>query len=342
MKKQVILLTVALAMLVLGCSGRKDPRPATVIKATPVRVMEITARPFAEYLQITGSVAAKSHIKILVEEGGTIREIWHDKGSLVTAGQKLAVLENKVLEASFKEAQAALHLAQLDFKSKRVLYGKKAISENEYLASQYNLERAAAAFDLVTARYNKLTIIAPLNGLVNDRYYDVGAYVTPMTPLFDFMDNSVVKIKAGVAERFLNDIHIGTPVEVTFDALPDTRLSGQVDFVNQSIDPLSRTFTIEVRLPNPGRKLAPQMIANLKIERRSYPEAIVIPLDAILESETGKYVYITEGETARKIPVEIQAIYRENALVSGVSEGQRLIISGQQELTDGDPLNIVK
>ncbi len=304
-----------------------------------VKTLLLKPRPFSEYLQITGTVEARNRVKIVAEEAGTLVKIIRDKGSFVRAGDTLAVIENKIIEASYNEARATLNQAELDIASKKVLYQKRAISENEYLAAKYGYERAMAAYELNKARYTKLNITAPLNGYVNDRMYDLGAYTLPTTPVFDFIDNAFMKINAGVAERFMNDIRTGTPVEISFDAYPDLNLVSTVSHVNKSVDQSSRTFQIEIRIPNPERKLAPQMIANLKLLRRSYDNQIVIPLDAVIESESGRYVFVASpDEKAVKINVDLLAIYQDSVLVTGLQPAQHLIVVGHQELTEGDQL----
>ncbi len=341
MKKLYVFVTaILLSLIPLQCSSDGSPSQENeVAKGIPVQTMKLEPRPFSEYLQLTGTLEARNRIKIIAEEAGSLQKIIRDKGSIVREGDTLAIIENKIIQASYNEARATLNQAELDYSTKNVLYGKKAISENEYLAAKYGLERARASYELNTARYSKLYITAPLNGYINDRMYDLGAYVLPATPLFDFIDNASMKIIAGVAERFISDIRIGTPAIITFDAFPDTTIESNVFYVHKSIDDESRTFQIEIRIPNPKRKLAPQMIANVKLLRRSYENQIVIPLDAVIESEEGRYVFVVSKEnTARKMPLELLAIYEDSVLVQGLEANEELIVIGQQELTEGDQL----
>jgi RND family efflux transporter MFP subunit len=333
-------LIILLAFVSFQCSGEGNASQKVNEKqGIPVEALILTPRPFSEYLQLTGTVTARNRVKIVAEENGLLKKIIRDKGNIVRAGDTLAIIENKILEASYKEAVAALNQAELDYGSKKVLYDKRAISENEYLAAKYGLERAQAAYELNKTRYSKLTIVSPLNGYVNDRFYDLGAFVMPMTPVFDFIDNAYMKINAGVAERFLQDIKIGTAVQVTFDAIPNLLLESEVSYINKSIDVESRTFQIEIKVPNPDRQLAPQMIANVRLLRRFFEDQIVIPLDAVIESEAGRYVFIvSENKTAQKVPVTLQAIYEDSVLVEGLHANDRLIVLGQQELTEGDQL----
>ena len=345
MKKVLfVLLMLILIVLLSQCSGDGTAKQGDAdVKGTPVRIWNLKPKPFSEYLQITGTVAARNRINLIAEESGTLRKIIKDKGSIVRAGDTLAIIENRIIQASYSEAKAALNQAELDYGSKKVLHEKRAISENEYLSAKYGLERALAAYELNKARYSKLTITAPINGYVNDRMYDLGAFTMPNTPIFDFIDNAYMKITAGVAERFMNDIKIGKPVQISFDAFPDLIMESEISFINKSIDKDSRTFKIELKIPNPERKLAPQMIADLKVLRRSYEDQIVIPLDAVIESESGRYVFVaSQDNKAIKVPLEFLVIYEDSVLVDGLEPNQQLVVTGQQELTDGDPLMVEK
>ncbi|MFZ0391023.1 MAG: efflux RND transporter periplasmic adaptor subunit [Calditrichia bacterium] len=325
-----------------GCSENSNAEnPSSKTTIIPVKVHELEKKPFKEYLDATGTLEARNRIQILVEEGGTVEKVVRDKGRLAAKGDTLAILDNKILEAGYREAQAALRQAELDYNSKKVLYEKRAISENEFTAARYGLERAQAAYQLAEARYSKLFIIAPISGYVNDRFLDLGAYASPMTPIFDFIDNAYMKVQAGIAERFLNDIEIGTPAKITFDAYPQMELDSKVSYKNRSIDPQSRTFNIEIRIPNPDRKLAPQMVANVQLLRRSFTDIIVVPLDAVIETEQGRYVFVSDGGVAKKVMVDLQAVYQDSVFVNGLSSGQKLVVVGQQELTDGDSLELV-
>lgn len=343
MKKVLLMMIIPVMGLLLtqcGGDGQADQNDPVVSK-TAIKTMKLNPRPFNVYIELTGTLEARNHIQLIVEEGGTLNKILRDKGHFVRKGDTLAILDNKILEATYNEAKASLQQATLDYNSKKVLYSKRAISENEYLSSKYGLQRAEAAYQLGKARYSKLFITAPLSGYVNDRFYDLGAYAMPMSPIFDFIDNAYMKINAGIAERFIKDIQIGTPVEISFDALPGIVSQANVTFVNRSIDPKSRTFKIEIEIPNPKRKLVPQMIANLKILRRSFTDQIVIPLDAVIESELGQYVFITSGNKAKKVNIRYRAVYEDSVLADGLKPGEELVVVGQQELTDGDEVMVV-
>ncbi len=343
MKKLLaILFLLYLGLSLNGCSEETSANNNSEEKGIPVKTMVLELQPFNEYLKITGTVKARNQIDIIAEEGGLLAKILKDKGSYAQKGDTLAILENQVLYALYKEVEAALHQVELDFKSSKTLYDKKAISENDYLGSKFGWDRAKAATELAEARYSKLFITAKIAGYINERYFDLGAYLTPMSPVFEMVDNAVLKINAGIAERFLADIKVGNPVELTFDAFPELKIDSKVSFVSRSIDSRSRTFQVEMFLINPKGMLAPQMIVNIKILRRAFEDQIVIPADTFLESEDGRYVFIDENSQAKKIPIEILAVYGGKIMVDGLRANQQLVVVGQHELANGDQLNIIK
>ena len=341
---RIIIITLAVLVSLLSWQCSSEGNAGTTVeraeRTVPVKTAALQLQSFANYLDITGTVKARNHVEIMVEEGGTLTKVIVDKGKRAAQNQALAILENKVLEASFRQAQAALDQAQLDFDSKKVLFEKRAISENEFKNAQYSLDAARAAFELARARFDKLTIRAPMSGLVNNRYYDIGAYANPMSPIFEFIDNEVMKVRAGVAERFLSYLRKGTPVELRFDAYPDLKIDAQISFISQSVDPQNRTFEVEIEIPNKGRRLAPNMVANIRILQESFEDRVVVPLDALVESEKGWHVFIEENSRARQVAVNKVAVYRDQVMVDGLSRGQQLVVVGQQELSDGDSLLI--
>jgi len=340
---RIYLLILILALLAWSCSqdSKAEDSNSKTNPGLPVVTKALQKTAFEEYLNLTGVVKARNQIKVVAEESGIVVEMQHDKGAMVQQGAVLARIENKVLQASYQEARAARDQAQLDFNSSKVLAEKNAISENEFEKSRLNLERAQAAYELAKARYDKLTLRAPIAGYVNARYFDMGAYISPGSPMYEIVDNGRLKVSAGVAERFMRFIDKGSNVQLTFDAYPDLVINSDITFVSRSIDPQSRTFQIETEFSNVDNRLAPEMIANVRLLKQKFSDGIVIPIDALIDSEKGRYVFLADQNVAKKKIINIEAFHNDSVLVSGLSAGQELVVTGQRELTEGDTLNII-
>ncbi len=327
-----------LSLLLLSCNS---PQQDAIKDGQDEQLQTITVqeKSFVDYLHLDGRIQAKSRINILAEEGGVLGEIIKDKGSFAETGDTLAILGNPVLKASFEQAAATLKLAELDFKSKENLYKKKAIQENEFLLAQYRLDQARAQYNITRARYHKLFISAPFKGYVNDRFYDMGAFVAQMTPLFDYMDNHVVIIAFKINENYIDDIKKGTPARVTFDAINQLVLETKVSLVYKAIDPNTRTFRAEIWIENPDHKLAPDMSANIRLLRGKFDNQIIVPKNAIHSSEYKSFAFLDSAGVVRKIPVEIVATFNDSLAVEGLNAGDKLVISGENEISIGDSVS---
>jgi len=344
--KKIFIYAVLMVSLFLGLSCTKQAETEKsvkpVLKGIPVRLITIEPQVFNQYIPLTGTVRAQNQIKIVAEESGTLIKIEKRKGAYAKKGAVIAVLKNELLQAAYLDVQAAANQAELTFTSNKALFAKKAISENQFKAGKLSLDRARASLAMAGSRVNKLTIKAPIGGYINDRYPDLGAYITPGTPLFELVDNSRFTVRADVAERFISFVKKSASVQVSFDAMPSLQLNGNVEFVSNSINASNRTFGIEVALQGNVSALRPYMIANLLVQKETKKDGIVVPLDAIVESETGRYVFLNNAGKAKKQAVYIREISGEKVLVDSLHVGQQLVVMGQRQISDGDPIQVVK
>ncbi len=343
--KKILTALILFASLALinGCSqeGNAETTKIPVKRGTAVSVKLLKSETFREYLNLTGVVKASSQVQLVAEESGILVKVIKDKGSYVRKGEILGLIENKVTKAASDQAFAGFKQAEINFKSSKILYDKKAISENEYLTSELTKDAAKAAYDLANARNQKLTVKAPIKGYVNERYVDLGGYIAPSAPLFEIIDNNILKVRIGVAERFISYVKTGSEVLLSFDSFPDLVINSKISFVAKSVDPENRTFGVETEFKNPGM-LAAEMISNVRLLKQNHENSIIVPIDAVIDSEAGRYVFVEKNEIAHKKKVSVEAIQGENVLVNGLQAGNNLIVAGQRSLSNGDTLYVVK
>jgi membrane fusion protein, multidrug efflux system len=154
-----------------------------------------------------------------------------------------------------------------------------------------------------------------------------------------------IKVAAGIPERFAGDVRPGASVRVTFDILPGEEFAGRVDFVGSTVNTRNRTFEVEIVIPNPGRVIKPEMVANVEVTRRDMAGAIVVPQEALVRVEDGFVAFVAETEgdvqVARVRPVVVGTAQRNRVVVStGLGAGDRLIVVGQHQVADGDRIQI--
>lgn len=342
-KVSVLLLMLGLFNAGCGGDGQADIVPGNGLdaKATHVQIMPVQPDTFVEYITVTGTVRAMVDATVSAEVNGVIEAYVRDQGERVSRGDMVVKLKSKELQASVDEARAAYRLSEATFKRQANLFKDNVISEQKYLEFKFKLEMDRARFESLQARLEKTEIRSPFTGIIDQKLAEVGEFVVPGAPLFRVVQTEVVNVRGGVPERYVGDVGLGTSAEVTFDILPGQTFDGEITFVGPSIDAQTRTFPIEIALNNPGGLLKPEMFANVKIRRRSYSEAMVVPRDAVLETESGKYVFVAEGPVAMKRDVTLSAKSGNEVLITrGLEFGDHLIVVGHRDLSDGERIEI--
>ncbi len=310
-------------------------------KVIDVKVLVAEPQTFVDYVEITGSVQADIATTVSAEEPGVIAEIVRDKGDKVEKGDVIFTLKSQVLKASFDEAEAAYQLSRVTFERQANLHKDGVISEQKYLDFKYNLARDKARFENLQARLAKTSITSPIAGVIDYKHVELGEYVQPGTPLVKLVKTDIVKVTAGLPERYVREVWVGSQANITFDVLPEQTFAGEVSFVGPSIQKSSRTIPVEIKLANSNQLLKPGMFANISIRNREMRDAIVVPRDAIIETERGKFVFVAEGGAAVKREVQIGGSYQNSVwLARGVSAGDSIVTVGHRDLIDGETILI--
>ncbi|MFH1278115.1 MAG: efflux RND transporter periplasmic adaptor subunit [Candidatus Eisenbacteria bacterium] len=331
----------AAAVLLAGCGGKADVEEY-VPPTTPVKVRPAEQLTFIDYFTLLGVTRAAREATLVFEVGGVIEEILADQGSAVRAGDPIARLDDELYRAALDEAKAARDLAAEIQERSASLREKGGISDFDL--SRLELERAMAEarFRTAKAQHDRTVLRAPFPGVVDTRLLDPGDYATPLAPFVRFLDISVMKAEIPVPEVSLTRVAKGGTAEITTDTWPGRTFEGKVTFVSREVSGATRTVTVEVTIPNGDGALRPGMTVRAKMVRDMVEDAVVVPQDALVETEEGPAVFLAVDGKAVLRPVVIGPIYGEKALVeSGLSPGEPLIVVGNRELVDGDLVEVL-
>jgi len=313
-----------------------------------VEVRPVRAAEFTERIALTGTVQANRDVTVSAEETGRIDAVLVEKGSTVEAGEPILKIDDSILRAEVEQTRARAELAREMWERWQRLYEEEGVgTEQQYLEARYNAEEEAASLEMLERRLERTTIRAPVDGVLEERYVEVGTMVSPGTEVGRIVELDPVKVSGGVPERYAPDVARGTPVSVTFDVLPDSTFEGRVGYVGATVDPGSRTFGVEFTLPNPRHLIKPEMVANLSLVRRIHEDALVVPREALVRTEDGFRAFVVEegeGEegVARARDVALRVVQGNQAVVDeGLAEGDLLVVVGQQMVAEGDRVQVV-
>jgi membrane fusion protein, multidrug efflux system len=200
---------------------------------------------------------------------------------------------------------------------------------------------------VLATRLERTIVRAPIAGVLDDRFVEVGASVAPGAPIARIVDAATIKVTAGVPERYAADIRPGGVALVTFDHLVGTEYRATTRFVGSALNEQNRTFPIEVELRNEAGVLKPGMVAKVQVGRRGERDALLVPREAVLRSEGGYLVYLVVEEAGRLVAqqrdVQTGATSAGRVVIeAGLQPGDRVIVVGQQQVAPGDVVRIVE
>jgi membrane fusion protein (multidrug efflux system) len=348
MKNKILLVSVIASVFSLsavfyscGKGGGTESKQEPEKKLTLVKVKQIETTPYTDNYKISGTVKPFASAKVSSEEGGLILNIPKDKGSYVSKGEMIVYIKKDVEIATFNQTAAQVELAKMNYEKQKELYEENATTEIQYLTAKWQLESAEQGLNILRTRLKSANVRAPISGVIDDKFMNKGEMSAPGSPILSILDISRVKISAGVPESYITQIKNGQSVNITVDVLPGMDFEGRVNYIAPALNGTSRSFEIEVVINNRNRVLKPGMTANVQIAQFNKENAVVIPQDVIIDYGEEQYVFVLEGDIAKKRDVKIGGRNGNDVLIdSGLNPGEKLIIEGFQSVKDGEKVQI--
>jgi len=315
----------------------------SALKAKIVAVTEMQPSTFKHCIEVQAKVEGDRDVQLSAEAMGTITSLNVQTGDYVNAGQVLATIDDKVIRQGISEVQSQLDLATQLFQKQEHLWQQKIGSEVQYLQAKTNKESLQKRMATMDEQLQLTRIKSPIAGTVDDVKIKLGQTVAPGLPTFRVVNLSALKVHAEIAESYINDVSKGNAAIVYFPDI-NKEITGIVDYSGARIDPVNRTFNVEMHLQSSEIKLHPNMIATLKIVDYSSDSAFVLPIGAVQKSTSGEFVFVAKEKNGKKYSERKQVSsglsYNGNMeIVSGLQPGDKVITIGYQNLVDGDPIS---
>lgn len=345
--RPTLLAGCTLSLLVLGACQPKDGGDEKKEKAKPealelpVRTATIEAADFVDSVRVQGILVANESVKMTAEIPGRIEGLPFQEGQRVGRGQTLVRLGARAASAQVAQAKASADLAESQLRRQRALAQKNLATAQAVEMAKAQFDQAKATLDLMQANYAKAVLRSPIDGVVANLHVSRGEVANPGAPLIEIVDIDKVKVVAQIPERDVALLEEGTEVQVFVDALGGEAFTGTIRRVGITANSTTRTFPIEIEIDNAKRRLRPGMLAYLSVVRRTFPDAVVAPRDAVLDDVDSKSVFVVENGKARRRQVELGSVRGARALVkAGLNVGDELIILGHNQVVDGQKVKV--
>jgi HlyD family secretion protein len=241
-------------------------------------------------------------------------------------------------------AQAAVDQAQANLNLRKQPYTEndRAAAEAAVAQARAAVEQAMAAVEIQRAALADAFITAPFDGIVADRLLTEGAISSANSPILTLISRDM-EVVLNVEESVIGRIREGMEVTLTATAYPGERFDGVVSFIGLSADTRSRTFTVKVTPNDPARRLRPGMSVQVRLETERRENVLTVPRTAVLQRDNRSVVFVvSDGLAAMRQVTTGLFDDRVIEIVSGLHEGEDIVVSGQNVLRDKDPVRVVQ
>lgn len=293
-----------------------------------------TARALDSAVLLRGETEAARQVTVTAETAGRVISTPLRKGAVVAAGDVLCELDPGTREATRAQARAALAEAEVALANAQKLASGGYASETQVLSAEAGIESARAALAQIDRDIENLTIKAPFSGLLESDSAELGTYLTGGASCATVIQLDPIKLVAYAPEAEVNKITVGAPAGGRL--ISGQEVMGQVSFLSRSADTTTRTFRVEVEIPNADAAIRDGQTVEMAISAAGQP-AHLVPQSALTLDDEGEIGLRLVGDDNRVVfaPVQVLRDTREGIWVSGLDETVQIITVGQEFVRAG-------
>jgi len=318
-------------------------KEASSSKVIAVSVTPIAPVAFKHFVEAQGNVVAENTVLVSPQTGGMIVSLPVVAGQQVSKGQLIATLDNSILKESMEEVKHQLELAKTLFEKQKTLWDQQIGTEVQYLSAKSNKESLEKRLVTLRAQLGLSRLVAPISGTIEIVRQKAGEMGAPGLPIVQIVNLGNLKISAKIADSYLGSVKQGDPINIKFPDITK-EITARISLVSKMVNPLTRTFDIEARIPNAGGDLKPNQLAVININDLSKANALVVDENIIQKTEKGNLVYVAVEENGKKVAkarvITIGLTYNGQAeITTGLQAGDLIITQGYQDLVDGQAIS---
>jgi RND family efflux transporter MFP subunit len=321
--------------------GKLDPSTIQKENEKLVSVTPLSVAPFAHYIDLQGKVEAVNIAYVTPRgQGGQVKELYVRKGDAVKKGQILLKLDDLVIKRQIDQLQTQLSFAKDLYQRQQNLWKENIGTEVQLLQAKNSVDNIEKQISIIKEQQSFTSVYAEMDGVLDDVNVKVGELFSGAGQI-KLINTSDLKVTAQVPENYLEKVKVGTSLKVI---LPDINRTTDavIRVAGKLIDPLSRSFYIEAKLPA-DNIFRPNQVAQVKILDYSNANALTIPVNTLQTDDKGKFVMVSAKENgktvAHKKPVVAGELYGDKIEIkSGLQAGDLLITEGYQSVYDGQTI----
>lgn len=364
-KSSLVLSIAAVLLLISGCSssgpavpmGAGGPETAVTVEA-----QEVATGSISETYYAVGTVKAEQEYEVTSDARGNVEDIYVNEGDQVSPGDLLFAIDYtediNSLEISKRQAEMTVEQNRINMENKldtyndsqeifeAGLYSQSDLDADELSYNQARLtyEQSRASLESLTnqlnSAYKDARVTSPAGGIVGSISIDKGQLYSGTTAM-TIVDIDSIVIETQVSDKVINQCAAGQQADIYIPSISAASITGTVKSIGLTRDSLAGSYPVEIQIVNEGLVLKPGMYAEVYLELEKHQDAIVIPKQAIVSEDEVSYVFLADGDKAKKVEITTGIEDGENIEVTGdINKGDLLIVKGQKFVDDGQSISI--
>ncbi len=332
------------AMVLVALCSCGEKKQAVAEQTVRVKVQEIHPEAVNGEQGFSGTIEEASGASLSFASAGTIKRIYVDEGQIVRQGQLIAELDPTTLQNAYTISKTSLEQAQDTYNRMKELHDAGSLPEMQWIQIENQLKSATAQEAIARKSLSDTKLYAPFSGYISSKIAEIGQNASPGMPIVKLVNIGSVKVKISVPEDDIQRIAQHSSMKVVVPALGNREFEGQVKERGVSADPRSRTYEVKATIQNHDGQLLPGMICQVFTNYMQGSTGVFVPANLVqLDSDNKTFVWVVNGERALKREIIIDGESAQGAKVSfGLVAGDKLIVAGQQKVSNGMKVEIVK
>lgn len=340
-----IILVVGGLILILQNNKKKNQAEVAIVAETNADVAVRTAQAKKEEISgeftVNGTFLPNKQSQIASEISGQLISLTVKEGSYVRAGQSIGRLGGEKLNVNVGNAKANLAQAQSALSRYEAAFKTGGITALQLDEARLQVRNARSQVQSTQLQSGDTNIISKISGIVNQKMVEVGAILSPGTPIIEIVDISSVKLKVDVDQALVSQLTVGNTVKIKPDVVDGT-VDGRITFIAPSASGALK-FPVEITIPNSFNKIRAGMYGSAMFNKEGANNVLVVPRDAFVGSVSDNLIFVVKNNVAYLTKVQSGINYGDKVeIISGLTDGDVVVTSGQINLSDKTKIRILK
>ena len=333
---------LSLMLLATGC--KEHPNDGMKATAPAVRITTVQPTSVGSVQGFSGTVEEMTGSVLSFMVSGTLKNMQVSPGDKVSKGQLVAEVDDATLHHTHDMAATALRQAEDACRRMKQLHDAGSLPEIQWIEVQSKLEQAQAAERIARKNLNDSRLYAPFNGVIAEKNVEAGQNVMPGMPVVKLVTVGRVKVKIAVPENEISHVSIGQPVTVRVSAPNGAVFEGKVTERGIVANAMTRSYEVKALIDNPNGKLLPGMICDVSMPQAGEDTVILLPASVVQTDNANRHFVWTsrQGKAHRQFIRTGVLTDGGITVTAGLSAGDEVLTEGQQKVSEGMDITVIK